>query len=744
MISRLAIALILVATIFSEVSAQDIPSFTVKQSVDQIRLDGVVDEESWKNAEVVSDLIQQFPYDTSASVLKTEFRVTYDNEFVYVSAVAYDNRPGRYVMSSLRRDFRGPGLDGVSVIFDTFQDVTNAFFFGLSPAGVQREGLVSNGWLVGQDMDLSWDSKWFSATRIEDMGWSAEFAIPFKTLRFKTGQEKWNVKFYRQDSKENERAIWPFTPRNFEPGNLHYHGEMIWDKPTGQPGSNVSLIPYTAGLGSRDYIKDKPFDPQASFGGDAKVAVTPSLNLDLTFNPDFSQVEVDQQVTNLDRFEIFFPERRQFFLENADLFSSYGHNFSRPFFSRRIGVARDPNTGQNIQNRILYGARLSGNVNKLYRVGFLNMQTAAVESSNIPSFNYTVGTVQRRLGRNSNIRGIFVNRQEFKNANDQFRFTGFNFNRVAGLDYNFRFNGNRWTGNAFYHKLITQEKEEGQYSGGYSLAYSTQRTSLQWFHQVIGKGYEPAVGYVPRNGFNRISPSGSFLFFPQSSTINSHGPLFDVSYIWDNVYGLTDYEYRANYNIRFQSQAGLSIGYRYNYIYLFRDFDPANSPSELGVSKLAAGTDYAYGAFNFNLITDPRRLFTAEISGVTGRYFNGTITGFRGSVNYRWQPYGVFSINSSVNRIKLPAPYANTTILLFGPRFDLTLSKSVFFTTFIQYNSQYTNLNINTRFQWRFRPVSDLFLVYTDNYYYSFDQPDQNFAPRVRALVLKFTYWLSL
>jgi hypothetical protein len=209
-LKRILFGLVSAALCFSSFG-QEIPSFTVRRAVDPIRLDGLLDEESWKQAEVTSELIQQFPYDTSRSVLKTEFRVTYDEEFIYVSAVSYDNRKGRYVVSSLRRDFRGPGLDGVSVIFDTFQDVTNAFFFGLSPAGVQREGLISNGWVNREDMDLSWDNKWYSSTKINEQSWVAEFAIPFKTLRFKSGQEKWNVKFYRQDSKENERAIWPFT-----------------------------------------------------------------------------------------------------------------------------------------------------------------------------------------------------------------------------------------------------------------------------------------------------------------------------------------------------------------------------------------------------------------------------------------------------------------------------------------------------------------------------------------------------
>ncbi|MFM7328705.1 MAG: DUF5916 domain-containing protein [Bacteroidota bacterium] len=730
--------------VFAGATAQDIPSFVIRKATDPIRIDGEVSEQSWKDATVISELIQQFPYDTSRSKLRTEFRATYDDNFIYFSAIAYDNRPGPYVVSSLRRDFRGPGLDGVSVILDPFQDVTNAFFFGLSPAGVQREGLISNGFINREDMDLSWDNKWYSATNIQEQSWTAEFAIPYKTIRFKAGQDKWNVKLYRQDSKENERAIWPMTPRYFEPGNLNYHGVMIWDKPTGDPGPNVSLIPYVATRASKDFIAGTPAASDLQAGGDAKVAVTPSLNLDLTVNPDFSQVEVDQQVTNLDRFEIFFPERRQFFLENADLFSSYGHPFARPFFSRRIGVTRDAKTGQNVQNRILFGARLSGNLNKYYRIGVLNMQTGKLPESGVPSYNYTVGTLQRRLGRNSNIRGIFVNRQEFTDADKKFRLGGYNFNRVVGLDYNFRFQGNRWTGNAYTHRLFTPERKAGQFNSGYSLVYSSQTLNINWYHQLIGKAFDPAVGYVPRNGYNRISPSGSYSFYPKGSVINTHGPLFDISYLWDNVFGLTDRDYKLNYEFRFQNQAEFSVGYRFQYTYLFRDFDPTNSPAALGVTKLPAGSDYTYGTFNAGFQSDPRKLFTMQLAGIAGTYFNGSIRGINAVLNYRWQPYGVFSLNANVNRISLPKPYAKANIYLVGPRVDLTLTRSVFFTTFVQYNSQYNNLNINTRFQWRFKPVSDLFLVYTDNYYYSFDQPDQNFSPRVRAVVLKLTYWLNM
>jgi len=722
------------------------PSFTIKRSTDPIKLDGIIDEASWKNAELIDNLIQQFPYDTSRSKVRTEFKLTYDDHFLYVSAIAYDNTPGKYVVASLRRDFRGSGLDGLSVVLDPFQDVTNGFFFGLSPAGVQREGLISNGYIARNDLNLSWDNKWYGATKINENNWVAEFAIPFKTLRYKAGSKKWNVKLYRIDSKENERAVYPFTPRIFEPGNLNYSAEMIWDAPLEHPGANISIIPYVAGQTSRDFEKDQPQKSELQAGGDAKVAVTSSLNLDLTVNPDFSQVEVDQQVTNLDRFEIFYPERRQFFLENADLFSSFGHMNARPFFSRRIGVARDTSTGLNVQNRILFGARLSGNLNKQWRVGLLNMQTAEVKDSNIPSYNYTVGTTQRRLGTNSNIRAIFVNRQQFKIDSSDFELSGYNYNRIAGLDYNYNFLNNKWTGNLFYHKQFTETKPGKEFAHGYGLSYNTQQLNFNWYHQIIGSGYDPAVGFAPRNGYKRISPSAKYLFYPKSDIVNNHGPTTDLAFIWDDLYGFTDRDLKAGYSFVFQTNGTLDLIASNTYTYLFRNFNATNTPNTPDSLKLPAFTDYTYSYAQIAFTSDPRKVINYELGGTAGQYYSGTRYGVRGLVNYRFQPYGVFSVEMNYNKISLPLPYKSADIYLISPRLDLTLTRSVFLTTFFQYNSQYNNVNINTRFQWRFKPVSDLFIVYTDNYFYSTEQPNipQNFTPKNRALVLKLTYWLNM
>lgn len=723
----------------------DRPATSIQRAVDVIILDGVINETSWVAAKVESELMQQFPYDTSRSRLTTEFRATYDDRFVYFSIVARDLKPGPYVVSSLRRDFRGPGIDGVAIILDTFQDVTNAFFFGVSPAGVQREGLISNGYIAQDNLDLSWDNKWFSEVKQYEGYYIAEFAIPYSTLRFKAGSSKWNVKYYRQDSKENERAVWPWTPRFFEVGNLNYCAEMHWDEPLKHTGSNISLIPYGAGNASKDFLNDKPSTSKATMGGDAKVAVTSSLNLDLTVNPDFSQVEVDRQVTNLDRFEIFYPERRQFFLENADLFLSYGHMNARPFFSRRIGVARDPNTGQNIQNQILFGARLSGNVNKFYRVGFLNMQTAEIPESSVPSYNYTVATGQRRLGTNSNLRAIFVNRQRLKNDSGDFRLEGYDYNRVLGADYNYSFKNNKYTGNVFYHKQFTSLSPGDEYGQGASFVYNTQRLTFNLYEQAIGKNYNPAVGFVPRAGYKRFSPSGAYRWYPTQSKVNNHGPVVDASYIWDDVHGMSDYQYIPGYSINFQNQGFLLFQVQHTYTLLLTPFDPTNSPPEDSIPKLPALAKYVYTYGLAQYASDPRRLFTWAAGALYGSYYNGMRTNLSASLNYRFQPYGVVSLDANYNRIIMPAPYQSADIYLISPRLDLTLTRKVFFTTFVQYNSQYKNMNINTRLQWRFRPVSDLFIVYTDNYFYSLDQqPTENFTPKNRAIVIKLTYWLNL
>ncbi len=384
----------------------------IKRATGTIVIDGKLDEEDWTLADSTGPFRQFFPMDTSYANAQSVVRMTYDDKFVYIGAKMYNLGPRRYVTPSLRRDFRGEGNDGITVVFDPFLDRTNGFMFGVNPFGVQREGLIANGGTTGQDLSLVWDNKWYSAAEIYDDYWIAEMAIPFKTLRFKDETDTWYVNFYRIDSQYAERSTWSPIPRNFDIVTLAFNRELIWDEPLKKTGSNISLIPYVAANGNRNFIENTPTEKSLEGGFDAKIAVSSALNLDVTVNPDFSQVEVDAQVTNLDRFEIFFPEQRQFFLENADLFADFGVEGTRPFFSRRIGIAVDTATGQNIQNQIYGGVRLSGKIDNNWRVGFLNIQGAEDPSIGLPSTNYMVATVQRKVFARSNIAMMMVNREQ--------------------------------------------------------------------------------------------------------------------------------------------------------------------------------------------------------------------------------------------------------------------------------------------------------------------------------------------
>ena len=413
-------------------------------------IDARMDDPVWQEADIATHFMQNFPYDSSEAIAQTEVRMAYDNDFIYVIAKMKNNGPRKYVTPSLRRDFRGQAFDSFSVILDTYQDKTNAFLFGINPFGVQREGLISGGGggagggggggrggSGGSSIfSLSWDNKWYSEARVAEDYWMVEMAIPFKSIRFKEGLSAWYINFYRIDSHTGERSTWSPIPRNFSIINLAFSQELIWDNPLSNPGSNISLIPYAALTTSKDFGEGLPSETTFTAGGDAKVALTPALNLDLTINPDFSQVEVDRQVTNLDRFEIFFPERRQFFLENADLFASFGSSGTRPFFSRRIGIALDTATGQNIQNQLYFGARVSGKIDNNWRIGLMSVQAAQENDIFLPSTNYTVVSVQRKVLARSNIAMLFVNKQAFQDSiGADFTFSPMAYNRVFGIGF---------------------------------------------------------------------------------------------------------------------------------------------------------------------------------------------------------------------------------------------------------------------------------------------------------------------
>ena len=703
----------------------------IQRAVDVIQLDGKLDEQSWQIADVGSDYYQNFPTDTVLALAQTEIRFTYDERFLYVGAKMINPGPRAYVTPSLRRDFRGGGNDMFTIAFDTFDDNTNAFQFGMNPFGVRREGLVSNGGGIRGDLSLDWENKWFGEATQEDGYWMVEMAIPFKSIRFKEGSTVWNINSYRIDSGSGERSAWNPIPRNFVLYSQAHTGKLIWDKPLKNPGANIAFIPYVSTSYAENNIDENSTTSSADVGFDAKIGVGPALNLDLTVNPDFSQVEVDRQVTNLDRFEIFFPERRQFFLENADLFAQFGLDQMRPFFSRRIGVSRDEETGTNVQNKINFGARLSGKLNNNWRLGLLNMQAAAERDINLPEINYTVAALQRKIFSRSNFGLIFINKQDLRNESG----TAFNqYNRVLGFDYNLASPDNKWNGKFFYHRSFDKDNLDDTYATSARLIYSTIQWRVTALGQMIGENYNPEVGFARRTNYQRANVEVRKNFYPTSNVFQSVNPTIGVDVFRNELNGTTDSELSIGVEGQLLNTGRFGASVRRNFIYLFSDFDPTRSDN----TPLPEGTEYTYTNFQANYNSDTRSPFFYTVRTSLGEFFNGTLYNIGGTINYRIQPLGIISLDFNYNRIRLPEPYGSADLLLVGPRVDLTFTKKLFWTTFIQYNNQIDNLNINSRLQWRFKPVSDLFIAYTDNYLPS------DFSNKNRALVIKLTYWLNL
>jgi hypothetical protein len=700
-----------------------------------ITLDGILDEAIWKDAEGWNgNFMQYFPSDTSLSKVPTRVKIAFDENNLYLAAIMENTGPRKYVSTSLRRDFRGEQNDGISFVFDTFNDLTNAFQFGVNPYGVQREALLANGGSRAEDLNLAWDNKWYSEAKIMENHWQVEVIIPLSTIRFKEGAQNWNVNFYRIDSHTGERSTWAPIPRNIPIITTAFLRKMIFEEPLMKKGANVSLIPYVAGRTSRNFLENSSEALTPAIGGDAKIGIGPAMNLDLTFNPDFSQVEVDQQVTNLDRFEIFFPERRQFFLENGDLFDSFGQPRSRPFFSRRIGVDIDSATGQNVQSKIIYGARLSGKLNENWRVGAMNMQTATDEDAGIVGKNFTVLALQRKVFERSNIGLIYVNKESLALDEYQQLFDPSAYNRLLGVDYNLNSANGKWTGKVFYHRTFESEKVDKPYSFNAYLLYNDLHWNWTFSIQDVGKSYNPEVGFVPRSDFKRINPDLTYLFYPKSKFINRHGPKLEFEGLWNETLGTTDRDINLGYIVRFNSLAELEVTQRNRYVYLFSNFDPTRS----GGAPLAAGTDYSYQNVLVEFRSNPRKKLNVGVVGEFGEYFTGSIQRITSQTGLRLGYLANISMNFNYARIRLPQPQRDADLILVGPRIDLTLTKDLFWTTFVQYNSQIDNMNINTRIQWRYAPVSDFFLVYTDNYF------PGDFLPKQRSLVFKLNYWLNL
>ena len=720
---------------FNFVLAQKINDSTyVKFTNQKIVIDGIDNETDWKIAEIKSNFWQWFPTDSLKALNQTEIRFLYDSNNIYVFIKCYEDE-NNTIISSLRRDM-GRFSDFFLFTLDTFNDLTNAYAFGGNSVGVKKDEIIFNGGrTLGKDSNWDWDAKFDLKTKVYKNFYTAEMKIPLSSIRFSNNSKLWKYNVYRRRINDNEFSTLFRVPQEQSFINLSYSKPLIFEKPLGKSKTPITIIPYINLLKSNNFeIGRKTNDFQ--YGGDGRIYIGTGLNLDVTINPDFSQIEVDDQIINLTRFALRLPEKRQFFIQNSDLFSGFGDIYeNQPFFTRRIGVTKDIN-GNTIQNKIHAGIRLSGKLTNKLRVGLLNMQTAEDEMNLIPSNNNTVLSFQQSIFSKSNFKFLFVNRQKTSENNSLLNQE--KYNRVLGFDYNFISKDDKIRGKVFFYNTFSPSVNKEGFSTGGWINYNTRKNRFRTAFFKTTPNFTSDLGFTRRTDFKKNYTSYNRVFYPKSKSIQSieFGPqlyYIDKPGLNNQV---TDRRFSANLSFNFKNMSGIDFEFTNSYIFLENNFDPTganeNSPINRG-SYETRQIEMEYGSTN-------RRKFRFKSNINIGGYFNGEKYSISNDFNFRIDKLMQASLKFRYDKINLPDPQNSVALFLISPKVDFTFSKNIFWATFVQYSNFSNSLGINSRFQWRFAPLSDLFLVYTDNSNYI----ENDFIPNFRTINLKITYWINI
>ncbi len=724
--------LLLTTPILSQTNTK---SFTVKYTSELPVIDGILDESFWETADGPKDFQQNFPTDSVRAEQQTEIKMVVSNTHLYVG-LKVKSIGSNWITPSLKRDFRASNGDSMSLVFDTFNDGTNAFLFGINPYGVRREVLISGGGSDLRGFNTSWDVKWKGESKIQGDYYTSELAIPLTSFKFKDGETKWRFQSYRFDMQTNERSTWHRVPVGQFLVSLAFMGDMYFERPLTKSKTPLAIIPYINAITDKDYESDKG-TTNLKVGGDAKISIGNGMNLDVTINPDFSNVEVDAIITNLTRFEVSLPEKRQFFIDNSDLFGSFGGSRdANPFFSRRIGIAQDTE-GNTIENRILGGIRLSGKLNENWRLGVLSIQTDEDLENQIASNNNTMLAIQKKIFARSNVSMFFINRESFKDYD--FVDRDDEYNRVLGFDYNLASKNNRWTGKFYTHKSFQPNDKEGNYSMGAFLSRRSRFFNVFSDLAYIDEDFTSDLGFIRRTDILKSATSFERVFWPKSESINSYSlELFPIVTWRPNLdYKKTDHDIMLSSRIGFQDQSEIGLGFTNSYTFLTDtdDFDPTNTD---GGIPLPNNQGYHFNSIDLEYMSNSAKILSFMGRSKIGRFFNGNIYSIGGTVFLRLQPKAQISLTFNYDNISLPDPYPSADLWLISPKAEITFSKSLFWSTLVQYSNQRDNLGFNSRLQWRFAPLSDLYIVYNDNYFVN------QFSPRYRSINLKLTYWLNI
>ncbi len=705
------------------------------------QFDGLVNEPFWRKLEDATDFIQQNPEEGELSAEKTEVRIGFDDRNLYIGIICFDSQPENMVVTQNRRDADLDDTDSVQILLDTFHDGQNAFLFGTSPTGIEFDGQVSK---AGQSrggggparagqggaqrggaaaFNLNWDGVWSVRSRITDRGWESEMIIPFRTLRYQPGKSTWGLNVMRNLRRRNELSFWSPISRAFRFTEINMAGSLSGlETPTHH---NLKLLPYVLGGFSQDYNRaENQTRFERDVGLDLKYSLTPKLTLDATVNTDFAQVEVDDEQINLTRFDLFFPEKRPFFLENSGFFEFGTPREVEIFFSRRIGLDE---SGQHVP--IDAGVRLSGKAGP-YQLGLLNMQTRSVDDT-APANNYTVGRFSRELPNRTSIGVIAVNRQ----ATTDFAAEP-TFNRTLGADANLglgRFAN--WFSYAATTRTPGLDGSDHAYSSRFE--YDDSRHEFTLGYLEVGDNFNPEVGFVRRVGFRKPNYFYRFTHYPKGSRVRSVEPHFSGQ----NWYTLGTNEKESgfeHYHVTTRFQNGGQVGLAWN-----RNFERLDEPFEVHPGIFVPVGRYQFNELISNFGTDPSAPVFLRGNAALGDFYGGTIRslnlrgGYRHGQNLTWTGSWI------ANFIKLPEGDFNTNLV--SVRFNWSFTPKSFLQTFSQYNNVTHEIGHNIRLGLLSTSSTGLFVVFnTATTTTSFLDPhDIERRTLSRALFIKYTHLLD-
>lgn len=706
----------------------------IKETREKLKIDGELTENIWNQVLPANNFWAVKPVDGKKAKHQTEVRLCFDQNNIYIAAILADES-STHVVKNLKRDagFSHSDLFGVSI--DPFNQKTNGYLFGVTTANVQMDDLLSS--IAFNSLNFSWDSRWLSAVKIYPDKWVVEMAIPLKTFKYNNSNNVWGINFFRRDMGANEVDSWVEIPRSFSIYDIGFMGKLVWDDTVPKLGSTIILLPYVSGSAMQNNTQNETVKANASSGLDARLSLGTALNLDLTVNPDFSQIDVDQQVTNLTRFNIFFPERRTFFLENKDLFTTSASYNVAPFYSRTIGL--DPN-GNTIP--ILAGARLSGNLDKNFRIGIMNMQTA--RKNDYAAQNYSAFAINKKISKRSLLKGYFLNRQAFLTEAEKKINPLNSYGRNAGTEFNYINKNGSINATVGHHiSMKPTVKNEATMTTatfnyikskfGVYLSYDRVRKN---FYTDMGfasrlENYDAVRDSIIRHGFQSFVNYFEYTIFSKSKIINTHYFGLQSNFYLNSNGSLNESIHQLDYylNLKNTSYFQFSLATKDTRLLFNTDF---------GVDKPLPPAKYVYNQVIASYNSDSRKLFYFNVGASLGKFYNADYKRYSTGFTYRKQPWVNFEIRFEYTKLAFPFPYGETTLFLIAPKIEISFSNTMFWTTFLQYNTQRNNFNVNSRFHWRYKPMSDIFLVYTDNYF-----TDPLFKNKNRAIVFKMNQWLN-